>query len=83
MPPPEPMKIKVNNFQLGDLEDSDAFDDSDYATSDTSDDLAVEEEYEQDSEVGSGDESVLVEIIDDADGFESDGDFLMSGGLQI
>jgi hypothetical protein len=47
MPPPEPPTFKVNNFQLSNLEDSDALEDSDYATSDTSSESLVEEESEE------------------------------------
>jgi hypothetical protein len=47
MLPPELLIFKVNNFQLGDLEDSDALEDSNYATLDTSSKLLVKEELEE------------------------------------
>jgi hypothetical protein len=45
-----PYKIKVNNFQLSDLEDSNASSDSDYISSDSSNEVADKNDSDDNAE---------------------------------
>jgi hypothetical protein len=92
----QPYKIKVDNFQLSDLEDSDASSDSDYVGSDSSNEVAdkndsddnaedaveVGSEHSNASEGSQDEESFLQKIVDKTEFLLLENKFMMSGGLQ-
>jgi hypothetical protein len=92
----QPYKIKVDNFQLSNLEDSNASSDSDYVSSDSSNEVAdkndsddnakdaveVSSEHSNASEGSQDKESFLQEIVNETEFLLLKNKFIISGSLQ-